>query len=122
MPRTMPFDQSRFHGRRFRTHTDLGLTRRQTRVRFHREGPLLQSTAQATEKLVLRRQVATRSMQAGDLRRRFRARVPAGSRLRRPRFELAGLPMARRYLLLSLVFVVLGGGIVAYALGQLIET
>jgi signal transduction histidine kinase len=39
-----------------------------------------------------------------------------------PRFELAGLSLARQYLLLSLVFVVLGGGIVGYALGQLIET
>ena len=32
------------------------------------------------------------------------------------------MSLARRYLLLSLVVVVVGGGIVAYALGQLIET
>ena len=42
---------------------------------------------------------------------------------RRPRrFDLSGLSLARRYLLLSLVFVVIGGGVVAVALGQLIET
>ena len=41
---------------------------------------------------------------------------------RRPWFDLAGLSLARRYLLLSLVVVVVGGGIVAYVLGQLIET
>jgi signal transduction histidine kinase len=35
---------------------------------------------------------------------------------------LAGLSLAGRYLLLSLVFVVIGGGVVAFALGQLIET
>jgi signal transduction histidine kinase len=38
------------------------------------------------------------------------------------RFDLSGLSLARRYLLLSLVFVVIGGGVVAFALGQLIET
>lgn len=38
------------------------------------------------------------------------------------RFDLSGLSLARRYLLLSLVFVVIGGGVVAVALGQLIET
>ena len=54
----------------------------------------------------------------GNLRRRLPARISGW----RPPFDLAGLPMARRYLLLSLVFVVIGGGIVAYALGQLIET
>jgi signal transduction histidine kinase len=41
---------------------------------------------------------------------------------RRPRFDLSGLSLAGRYLVLSFVFVVVGGGIVAYALGQLIET
>ena len=39
-----------------------------------------------------------------------------------PSLALAGLPLARRYLLISLVFVVIGGGVVAFALGQLIET
>jgi signal transduction histidine kinase len=68
---------------------------------------------------MLRRQAASPSTQEGDLRRRLPARLPTW---RRPRFDLAGLSMARRYLLLSLVFVVVGGGIVAYALGQLIET
>ena len=54
-----------------------------------------------------------------------RSAAAAGARRpgwRVPRFDLAGLSLARRYLLLSLVFVVVGGGIVAYALGQLIET
>jgi signal transduction histidine kinase len=37
-------------------------------------------------------------------------------------FDLSGLSLARRYLLVSLVFVVIGGGVVALALGQLIET
>lgn len=45
---------------------------------------------------------------------------------RKPRrvrwLDLSGLSLARRYLLLSLVFVVVGGGIVAFVLGQLIET
>jgi signal transduction histidine kinase len=40
----------------------------------------------------------------------------------RPDYEVAGLSLARRYLILSLVIVVLGGGVVAYALGLLIET
>ena len=40
----------------------------------------------------------------------------------RPDYEMAGLSLARRYLLLSLLIVVVGGGIVAYALGLLIET
>ena len=58
--------------------------------------------------------------QAGDLRRRPPAiRRPTG-RLRR--LDFSGLSLARRYLLLSLVFVVIGGGVVAFALGQLIET
>ena len=51
---------------------------------------------------------------------RFTARVR--DTRRRPGFSLAGMSLARRYLLLSLVVVVVGGGIVAYALGQLIET
>lgn len=38
-----------------------------------------------------------------------------------PGLGLAGLPLARRYLLVSFVFVVIGGGVVAFALGQLIE-
>jgi len=33
-----------------------------------------------------------------------------------------GMSLARRYLLLSLIVVILGGGVSAYALGQLIET
>jgi signal transduction histidine kinase len=41
---------------------------------------------------------------------------------RLPWFDLSGLSLARRYLLLSLAFVVIGGGVVALALGQLIET
>lgn len=41
---------------------------------------------------------------------------------RPPWFEVSGLSLARRYLLVSLVFVVIGGGVVAVALGQLIET
>ena len=46
-----------------------------------------------------------------------------GARLtRRPRLDLAGLSLARRFLLVSLVVVVVGGGVVAYVLGQLIET
>ena len=32
------------------------------------------------------------------------------------------MPLARRYLLVSLVFVVIGGGVVAFSLGQLIES
>ncbi|HEX2755442.1 MAG TPA: sensor histidine kinase [Candidatus Limnocylindrales bacterium] len=58
---------------------------------------------------------------AGDLRRRRPATIrrPNG-RLRW--FDLSGLSLARRYLLLSFVFVVIGGGVVALALGQLIET
>jgi signal transduction histidine kinase len=70
---------------------------------------------------VLRGRATRLRAQAGDLRRRWPAaiRQPAG----RPRlFDLSGLSLARRYLLLSLVFVVIGGGVVAFALGQLIET
>ena len=45
-----------------------------------------------------------------------------GLKLRRPRFGLAHLSLARRFLLVSLVVVVVGGAAVAYTLGQLIET
>jgi signal transduction histidine kinase len=70
---------------------------------------------------VLRRRAIRLREQASDLR----SRRPAA--IRRPavhvrRFDLSGLSLARRYLLLSFVFVVIGGGIVAIALGQLIET
>jgi len=49
---------------------------------------------------------------------------PASGRSRRwsSWFDLSGLSLARRYLLVSLVFVVIGGGIVAFTLGQLIES
>jgi signal transduction histidine kinase len=58
--------------------------------------------------------------QAAELRRRPVAiRLP--SRRSRP-FDLSGLSLARRYLLVSFVFVVIGGGVVALVLGQLIET
>ena len=50
---------------------------------------------------------------------RLTRRLPAWTR---PDYQVAGLSLARRYLLLSLLIVVLGGGIVAYALGLLIET
>ncbi len=56
---------------------------------------------------------------AGRLRRRLTGRRPSW---RVPQGGLAGLSLAGRYLLLSLVIVVIGGGIVAFALGQLIET
>ena len=72
-----------------------------------------------SEDTVLGRQAAGLMGLAGDLRRRLAVNRPAW---RRPWFDVAGLSMARRYLLLSLVFVVVGGGVVAYALGQLIET
>jgi len=45
-----------------------------------------------------------------------------GSAGRQSWFHLAGMSLAGRYLLLSLVVVIVGGGVVAYALGQLIET
>jgi signal transduction histidine kinase len=70
---------------------------------------------------VLRRRATRLRAQAGDLRppRPAAIRRPDG----RPRwFDLSGLSLARRYLLLSLAFVVIGGGVVALALGQLIET
>jgi signal transduction histidine kinase len=41
---------------------------------------------------------------------------------RRPHLDMAGLSLARRYLLVSLVVVAVGGVVVAYVLGQLIET
>ena len=45
-----------------------------------------------------------------------------GRSLWRRRFGLAGLSLARRFLLVGLVVVVFGGTAVAYLLGQLIET
>ena len=72
---------------------------------------------------MFRRRAAGLTEQAGT--------PPPGSALRRltrrlprigPASGLGGLSLARRYLLLSLVFVVIGGGVVAFALGQLIET
>ena len=68
---------------------------------------------------MVRRWAAAIRSRAGALRRRLAVHRPAW-RLRG--FSLAGLSMAGRYLLLSLVFVIVGGGIVAYALGQVIET
>lgn len=50
---------------------------------------------------------------------RITERLPAWLR---PDYEVAGLSLARRYLLISLLIVVLGGALVAYVLGQLIET
>lgn len=64
--------------------------------------------------------------QAARLRRRVAGIGPRLSERMpswlRPEPEGAGLSLARRYLLLSLVIVVVGGAIVAYALGLLIET
>ena len=72
---------------------------------------------------VLRQQAVGPKAAKGDPRGRLAGRWPGWRPgWRRPRFDLAGLSLARRYLLLSLVFVVVGGGVVAYALGQLIET
>lgn len=70
---------------------------------------------------VLRQQADRLRTQVGDLRRLrpVAIRRPNG-RLRG--FDLSGMSLARRYLLLSFVFVVIGGGVVALALGQLIET
>ena len=57
---------------------------------------------------------------AAELRQ---GRLPAARQSRWPSsFDLSGLSLAGRYLLLSLVFVVIGGGIVAFTLGQLIES
>jgi signal transduction histidine kinase len=67
---------------------------------------------------MLRRGTVTTAT-AGDLAAGVPARVPAW---RRPIAALRDLSMTGRYLLLSLVFVIVGGGIVAYALGQVIET
>lgn len=68
---------------------------------------------------MLPQQAAGRLGRVARLREWLMAR---GRGWRRPSFDLAGLSLARRYLLLSLFVVVLGGGVVAYALGQLIET
>ena len=65
---------------------------------------------------------ATGLMDAGRRPADDGRRSSAGRRGACARFDLAGLSLARRYLLLSLVFVVIGGGVVAFALGQLIET
>jgi signal transduction histidine kinase len=70
---------------------------------------------------VLRRRATRLRAQAVGLQPRRPAVI------RRPRgrlrwFDVSGLSLARRYLLLSLVFVVIGGGVVALVLGQLIET
>jgi len=68
---------------------------------------------------VVRERVAELRAQARSLPGRPGARLPAW---RLPGLGLAGMPLARRYLLVSLVFVVIGGGVVAFALGQLIES
>ncbi len=52
---------------------------------------------------------------------RARARV-GRSRLRRAASGLSNLSLARRFLLVSLALVVVGGAAVAWVLGQLIET
>jgi signal transduction histidine kinase len=66
---------------------------------------------------VLKRWAATLFNRAGAL-----ARGLARHLARRPHFDIAGLSLARRYLLVTLVVVVVGGVVVAYVLGQLIET
>ncbi len=64
-----------------------------------------------------------RSETSGTAGRAERAWLRAtGPITRRMPFSLAGMSLAQRYLLLSLLVVVIGGGIVAYALGLLIET
>lgn len=68
---------------------------------------------------MLRQRMADISAQARNVPGRLGAR--ASSRPL-PGLGLAGMPLARRYLLVSLVFVVIGGGVVAFALGQLIES
>ena len=68
---------------------------------------------------MLRHRAAAIRERAGNLASRSGA---AGDGAKRRRFDLAGLSLARRYLLLSLVFVVVGGGVVAFSVGQLIET
>ena len=71
------------------------------------------------EDTLIRRYATGLMAQAGARWRGLAVRRPAWRRLG---FDLTGLSLARRYLLLSLVFVVVGGGITAFALGQLIET
>jgi signal transduction histidine kinase len=65
----------------------------------------------------MKRLVANMLSGAGVLARGVRRRLT-----RRPSFRVAGLSLARRFLLVSLVVVAVGGGVVAYLLGQLIET
>ena len=69
---------------------------------------------------MLRRRAIGLKTHAGDLRHMPGSMARPGGRLRG--LDLSGLSLARRYLLLSFVFVVIGGGVVALALGQLIET
>lgn len=68
---------------------------------------------------MLRQRMADISAQARNVPGRLGARVSSRPL---PGLGLAGMPLARRYLLVSLVFVVIGGGVVAFALGQLIES
>jgi signal transduction histidine kinase len=77
------------------------------------------ATRTALEITVPRWRAAGLIEKAGSLRRPLTIGRPTWHL---PRFGIAGLSLARRYLLLSLIFVVIGGGIVAFALGQLIET
>ena len=58
---------------------------------------------------------------ASRLAAKTRAGVP-GLRLRRLRFGLANLSLARRFLLVSLALVIVGGASLGWVLGQLIET
>ena len=58
---------------------------------------------------------------AANLIAKVRARA-GGYRMRRLRSALTNLSLARRYLLVSLAVVVVGGATVAWVLGQLIET
>ena len=58
---------------------------------------------------------------AASLVTKARGRVP-GLGPRRPRFVLANMSLARRFLLVSLALVVVGGAAMAWVLGQLIET
>lgn len=117
----MAFGDLAHHGRRFRTDPDLGLRVGPARGPI-RGGWWRSYNGHAHwhwEDALLRRQAVGFKAQAGNLRRRL---ALSPSVWRRPWFEVGGLSMARRYLLLSLVVVVVGGGIVAYVLGQLIET
>lgn len=68
---------------------------------------------------MLEEQAARPKRRTAGIGPRLAARLPAWLR---PDYEVAGLSLARRYLLLSLLIVVLGGAVVAYALGLLIET